>query len=277
MNDKYASLTERQRREIEYHREHAKKHSAILTQPFSYDAIYAEKRSRWWNATWEMYSFLSAQNPKNKKVLIIGCGFGEDALRLAKLGAKVEAFDLSPESLSVAKELALRENLKINFREMPAETMSYESDTFDVVVARDILHHVDIPETMREIIRTAKNEALFVVNEVYTHSLTDRIRHSSFVEKKLYPAMQSFVYGREQPYLTEDERKLTENDVADIIKPFKRIILKKYFNFLVNRVMPDNYDIVSKVDRAILAVLNPVAHFLGGRLLIGGVIEKAEN
>jgi len=193
------------------------------------------------------------------------------------MGAIVEALDLCPESLSIAKELALRENLKINFREMPAETMDYESNVFDIVVARDILHHVDIPEAMKEIIRTSKNEGLLVVNEVYTHSLADRVRHSSFVEKRLYPAMQNFVYGGEEPYLTEDERKLTESDITEVIKPLRKIVLKKYFNFFVNRIMPDNYDFISKIDRAILAAVNPAAPFLGGRVLIGGVIEKTDN
>ncbi len=277
MSDKHANLTERQRRELEYHREHAKQHRSILNRPFSYDVIYAKKHSRWWNAAWEMYSFLNTQELRNKKVLVVGCGFGEDALRLAKMGAQVEALDLSPESLSVAKELASREKLQISFREMPVETMDYESDIFDFVVARDILHHVDIPAAMNEIIRTSKNGALFVVNEVYTHSFTDRIRHSAFVEKKLYPAMQSFVYEGEQPYITEDERKLTEKDVAEIVKPLKKIVLKKHFNFLVNRVAPDKYDFLSKIDRAILAATNPIAHILGGRVLLGGVIEKIEN
>jgi len=74
MNDKYAKLTKRQRREIEYHSDRARNHRAILDRPFSYDAIYAKKRSRWWNASWEMYSFIKSREPVNKKVLVVGCG-----------------------------------------------------------------------------------------------------------------------------------------------------------------------------------------------------------
>ncbi|WP_264696321.1 class I SAM-dependent methyltransferase [Candidatus Nitrosacidococcus sp. I8] len=53
----------------------------------------------------------------------MGCGFDDDALRLAKLSARVSAFDLSPDSLEIAKALALKEELEIDFREMLAERM----------------------------------------------------------------------------------------------------------------------------------------------------------
>lgn len=81
-----ARLTDRQQREIEYHREHAKEHAARLDQPFSWDVLDRPSR-RWWNPYWQMFSYLSGQNLKGKRALVVGCGFGDDALRLAKLGA----------------------------------------------------------------------------------------------------------------------------------------------------------------------------------------------
>ena len=52
------------------------------------------------------------------------------------------AFDLSPDSFAIA--LAQFEHLDIAFAEMAAETLDYEDDFFDAIVARDILHHVDV-------------------------------------------------------------------------------------------------------------------------------------
>jgi len=130
-------LTERQQNEIEYHRAHACKKAAILNRPFSWDVLDNPSR-RWWNAYWQMYAYLSDLDIKRKCVLVVGCGFGEDALRMAKLGANVYAFDLSPDSLAIAKSLADREGLKIVFGEMSAESLQYESNYFDYVVARDI-------------------------------------------------------------------------------------------------------------------------------------------
>lgn len=266
-------LTERQKNELEYHREHARENAAILNKPFSWDVLDRPSR-RWWNPYWQMYAYLCGLNLKGKRVLVVGCGFGDDALRLAKLGADVYAFDLSPDSLSIAKALADREELVISFEEMPAEALRYESDFFDFILARDILHHVDIPCAMREICRVAKPGALFIVNEIYSHTLTDRIRHSVLVEKILYPQLQRFIYGAGKPYITKDERKLTELDIQAIKMPLQTLAFKKYFNFLVTRILPDRYVALSKVDRVLLIMLKPLGHLLAGRILFSGHISK---
>lgn len=271
MNLDNINLTARQKNEIQYHQDHAKQHLDILNKPFSFDIIYNPQR-RWWIAYWEMYSFLLEQNLKGKKVLVVGCGFGQDALRLAKMGAEVEAFDLSPDSLAIARALAEKEGLSIGFREMPAEKLGYDSKYFDCVLARDILHHVDIPQTMQEIVRVSKNNALFVFDEIYSHSLTDRIRKSALVERKLYPLMQDYIYKGQKPYITQDERKLTETDITAITASLDSLLFKKYYNFLVTRLVPDKFEVLNKIDRASLIALGPAASLLAGRILGAGTI-----
>ena len=256
-------LTDRQQRELDYHREHAKLHQSVLSTPFSW-AVLQHPDKRWWNAYWGMYEYLVGCDLKGKEVLVVGCGFGDDALRLAKLGAKVSAFDLSPDSLLIAKALAKREGLAITFEEMPAEKMSYQDNCFDLILARDILHHVDIPSTMREIVRVAKPDAIFLVNEIYSHSITDKIRRSALVEKFIYPKMRRLIYGPGTPYITEDERKLSELDLRQIMMPLRPRLFTKYFNFLVTRILPDRFDAVAKLDRLILRMLHPIAICLPG-------------
>ena len=214
---------------------------------------------------------------KDKKVLVVGCGFGDDALRLAKLGARVSAFDLSPDSLEIAKALASREGLEVDFQEMPAERMLYRDNSFDLVLSRDILHHVDILKTMREIVRVSKVDAVFVVNEIYSHSLTDKIRHSTMVEKVLYPKMRRLIYGPGKPYITEDERKLNESDLEEIAKLLQPRLFTKYFNFLVTRVIPDRFESIAKLDRLLLRMLHPIGHLLAGRVLFSARIKKSPS
>lgn len=269
-------LTNRQQRELDYHREHAKLHKSVLAAPFSWEVLQRPER-RWWNAYWAMYEFLVNRDLKAKSVLVVGCGFGDDALRLAKLGAKVSALDLSPDSLEIARALASREKLDILFEEMPAEKMLYGDDTFDYIVCRDILHHVDIPKTMHEIVRVAKPGAVFVVNEIYSHSITDKIRHSALVEKVLYPKMQRIIYGPGKPYITEDERKLSEFDLAEIMKPIGPRLFTKYFNFLVTRVIPDRFETFAKADRLLLRLFHRFAHLLAGRVFFGAPIVKPDR
>lgn len=267
------TLTERQQHELDYHREHAREHQQILEAPFPFDVIENPQR-RWWNAYWRMYEYILSLNPTGKRVLVVGCGFGDDALRLSKLGAHVSAFDLSPESLDIARRLAAREGLDIDFRQMPAERLDYADGTFDIIVARDILHHVDIATSMPEIARVGKPGAIFVADEIYSHTVTENVRHSRLVEQFLYPRMRRLIYGPNKPYITADERKLSERDIATITAFLQQPELKQYFNFLTTRLVPDRSEFFAKLDRVLLGALKPFGSVLAGRILLAARIAK---
>jgi ubiquinone/menaquinone biosynthesis C-methylase UbiE len=264
-------LTDRQAREIDYHREHAKL-VGNRSGPLSHDVLYSGRR-RWWNAYWDIFAFLKAQDLKGKSALVVGCGAGEDAIRLAKLGAKVYAFDLSLDMLNLAKQSAADENVGIEFSQMPAENLSYPDNFFDVVFARDIFHHVDIASAVAELRRVAKNDALFIIDEIYSHSITETVRRSRLVEKVLYPRMMATIYGGRVPYITADERKLSERDVA-IIAGSLRLMRKRFFNFVVTRLLPEKSDMVCALDRIALAMLGPLAKFCAGRIVLIGTNDK---
>lgn len=266
-------LTDRQRREVDYHRELAKTYQGLLQQPLEW-AVLEHPTRKWWNAYWQMYAYLVKRDLKDKHVLIVGCGFGDDAFYLAKLSAQVSAFDLSADSLAIAKRIADREGLTIAFEQMPAEALRYGDNSFDYVIARDILHHVDIPRAMKEIVRVSKPDALFIANEIYSHSITDRIRHSTFVSKILYPRLQRFIYGEDRPYITEDERKLNENDLKEIKKLLRSPDMDKYFDFVVTRIVPSRFKLLAMIDRVFLLLLLPIAEFLAGRVLFAARISK---
>lgn len=267
-------LTKRQQRELEYHREYADSKKRMLSDTVSYDVVESEKR-RWWNQYWAMYTFLLSKELRNKNVLVIGCGFGEDTFNLARAGANVSAFDLSPESIEIAEAVAQKEGLVINFGVMAAEELSYDDNQFDIVLARDILHHVEIDKTMNEIIRVSKPNGVLLFNEVYSHSILKRVRYSRFIDKWLYPKMVSFIYKGKDPYITEDEDRLTEIEVNQISSRLSSIETRSYFNAFVTRIVPEKYTWMSKIDRLLLRVSNPVAQLLGSRVLMGGVIAKS--
>ena len=268
-----SELTDRQQRELDYHREHAMLHRTLLDREFSWDVLVRPER-RWWNAYWAMYAHLCSCDLAGKSVLVVGCGFGDNALRLTKLGARVSAFDLSPDSLQIARALAQREDLQISLEEMPAERMHYGDSSFDFVVARDILHHVDVEATMREIVRVTKPGGIFVANEIYSHSLTNRIRNSWLVEQIVYPRMRRFIYGVGKPYITDDERKLTEKDLDIIFASLQRVRFRKYFNFFVTRVIPARVVSLAKMDRCLLAMTGPLGRLFAGRVLFSAKVSK---
>lgn len=266
------ALTDRQRREVEYHEAHAREFARDYER-VDYELVTSPRR-RWWNQAWSMYDELLRRPLQGRRALVVGCGFGDDCFRLAKAGADVHGFDLSPALLAVGREVAQREGLRIEFSQMPAERLDYPDAYFDLIVVRDILHHVEIAAALAELRRVARPGARMLVNEVYTHSTVDRVRHSRFVREILYERMVRLVYGVERPYITEDERKLDERDMR-LVRDALDVDFERHFDFLVNRVLPSHVTLLNVVDYLLLNLSQPLARRLGGRAMVAGVVRAA--
>jgi ubiquinone/menaquinone biosynthesis C-methylase UbiE len=269
------ALTERQQREIDYHRDYAASKAAAKLVPVNFDVIGDDKR-RPQNAFWSAYDRLLALDLKGKRALVPGCGFGEDAIRLARLGATVEAFDISPDVVDVAKRRCAEFGYGgVNFGVMPSEALIYPNDAFDLVLFIDILHHVDIPATMREVMRVLKPGGRIIGNELYTHSwMQKNLRESWLVEKALYPAMRRFIYGDDKPYITPDEHKIDETEFA-AVEAACVSFEAQWFNGVVGRLVPDRLPIVASADRAMMRTLGPRGRFAAGRVVFEGVVDKS--
>jgi ubiquinone/menaquinone biosynthesis C-methylase UbiE len=267
-------LTDRQRREIEYHRVRAEERAENVLTPVEFDVLSASKR-RWWNAYWHLYKLLIGEDWRGKKVLIPGSGFGEDAVRFARMGAEVEAFDISPEAIDLARRRCAQFGYeRINFAVMPSEAMSYSDNTFDAVLCRDILHHVDIPRTMAEIRRVLKPGGRIIGMELYTHGAVERlVRKNPLVEKVLYPLMQRYVYGTDRPYITEDEHKIDDVEFACIRDSMTACRLD-WFHVVIGRLLPERIDLFAKLDRGLARLIGPAGRLLAGRVVFLGTVKK---
>jgi ubiquinone/menaquinone biosynthesis C-methylase UbiE len=266
------ALTARQQSELEFHRNHAAERAGLIDTPVDADIITPGAR-RPWNAYWSMYDRIIAANPAGKRVLIPGCGFGDDAIRLAMLGAQVSTFDLSPESVEIARERAARAGYPdIDFRVMPAEAMAdYDAASFDMVIFVDILHHVDIAPTLAEVVRVLKPGATIIGDELYTHSMLQRIRTSALVERGLYPAMTRWIYNGEKPYITPDEHKIDEDEFA-LVRGVMAGARIDYFGVAEGRLFPSRMMWASKIDRALMQIAGPVGARLGSRVVFSGTV-----
>ncbi|MFB3818858.1 MAG: methyltransferase domain-containing protein [Candidatus Methylomirabilales bacterium] len=101
-----------------------------------------------------------------KTVLDFGCGEGWTTLAYAGRGARVHAFDISPEAVRRLAEAAAARGLgdRIQARVMPAERLDYPDGMFDLVCGVSILHHTDLALTGPEIRRVLRpgGRALFI-------------------------------------------------------------------------------------------------------------------
>jgi len=93
-----------------------------------------------------------------KRVLDCGCGTGKLSVLLAKWGAVVTAFDISPKSIEICRQVAEKSQVEDRVKAEVAvfEDLNYPRASFDLIVGLSILHHVDIHGAMRQVHRLLK-------------------------------------------------------------------------------------------------------------------------
>ncbi|MFH1790304.1 MAG: methyltransferase domain-containing protein [bacterium] len=113
-------------------------------------------------ANW--FSILDYIKPGDR-VLEVGCGEGVLSVLMAKKGAVVIATDISEPNINSAKNFAsLRGIEKIQFMIAGAEDLPFEDNSFDVVVADNVLEHVpDFQRGLREIKRVTRDRAIIAL------------------------------------------------------------------------------------------------------------------
>lgn len=83
-------------------------------------------------------------------LLDIGCGGGLVAEPMTRLGASVTGADASPENIATAANHAERMGLEINYYAGEAADLSNLGNTYDVVLALEIIEHVADSELFAE-------------------------------------------------------------------------------------------------------------------------------
>lgn len=95
----------------------------------------------------EIRKHFPGKSPEEISVLEVGTGPGFFAILLSEAGYHVTAIDLTPAMLTEAKRNAGDLAGQIAFREMNAEELSFEDESFDVVVSRNLTWNLPHPDT----------------------------------------------------------------------------------------------------------------------------------
>lgn len=203
-------------------------------------------------------------DPRGKRVLDVGCGCGEAAVWFAKRGASVVATDLSREFLDLVRRVAALHGVSLETVPGDAGVLAFPDDTFDVVYAGNLLHHVDLEQTLLEIKRVLKPGGRVVT--------WDPLRHNPVIN--LYRRMASKVR-------TPDEHPLHIREVEVFRRHFTGVEYECFWLFtlwlfarfyLIERVHPSSdrywkkivreherlapkYSRLEKIDRAVLKAI----------------------
>jgi ubiquinone biosynthesis O-methyltransferase len=127
-----------------------------------------------------------ANGLSGKRVLDVGCGYGFRTLGLASKGAEaLVGIDLDRNRVSAAIEYARHIEINsITFQVMNAQRMEFEENAFDVVVADEMIHHVEnLPAVIREMYRVTKQNGITVISDHNKWSIPSQVLRSIYFRK----------------------------------------------------------------------------------------------
>ncbi len=168
------------------------------------------------------YAFYLIGDLKGKAVLDLGCGSGWVSESLASKGASVSAIDISVEGC-VSTRLKLKElgSTWGCLAVMDAHSIGFRDEVFDVVVAKGVLHHLNIAKVAPEIHRVLKPGGRLVCCEPLRYG--PLMRALKGVWLKL-----NGIKGVEE---TEHEEALRQNDFIPLEQLFRNGFIRP-FNFV---------------------------------------------
>ena len=137
--------------------------------------LYARWRKSYLGALTERIEedaiFQLAGDLAGKRVLDLGCGDGTYSIAAFQRGAHVTGVDISSAMLDSAQRRAAAIGASVEWRQASAESIPYDSGTFDIVLAVTILCFVKNPlQVVQEVSRVMRPGGSFVIGELGKYS-----------------------------------------------------------------------------------------------------------
>jgi 2-polyprenyl-3-methyl-5-hydroxy-6-metoxy-1,4-benzoquinol methylase len=178
-----------------------------------------------WPDGYILENFIPYNDLQGKSVLEIGCGAGLVSSHLAKAGAELIAVDLTDQAIEITKARFDLKNLSADIKQMDAEKMEFEHDTFDFVISWGVIHHSgNMQNILDEIYRVLKpcgKAYLMVYNKTSLRSIVFAPFWLGVVRAKLLTKnVKEIISEITDGYIA---RHLSEVEFNKMAKIYKRI------------------------------------------------------
>ena len=118
-----------------------------------------------------------AREQRPMKILDVGCGTGEFAMKLKGERSNIEMFgiDISPEMINIAREKFKDQN-GFDFRVGDVESLPYDNNTFDFITCAHSFHHYPSKsKAVRQMFRVLKDDGQIMIIDGYKDGLLGRV------------------------------------------------------------------------------------------------------
>jgi SAM-dependent methyltransferase len=176
--------------------------------------------------TWVRPAFDALGDLRGKATLDYGCGHGMAAVAMARAGARVTAFDLSPGYVAEARRRAAANGVAVECVTASGEELPFADASFDAVWGNAILHHLDLARAGRELKRVLRPGGVAVFCEPWGgNPLLGFARHAL-----PYPGK----------HRTPDEQPLTRRDLRPLRAVFPNLEVRGFQLLgMIRRVWPN--------------------------------------
>lgn len=203
------------------------------------------------------YAFYLLGDVRNKRVVDLGCGSGEEAVPLGQQGARVIGTDISPDLIAIAQQRLQQYGVGAELRVASAYEMRVADESVDVVFCMSLLHHLELDRVKKEIRRILKPDGLFIFKEPINLSWTMKQL------RRLFPSRED---------VSEFESPLNSSQLNTMVEGFQVLASRSFRTPLValfTRVIkvPQLIHRVWSCDAWILRHFLVLAHFATARVV----------
>jgi len=206
------------------------------------------------------YAFALLGDVEGRTVLDLGCGSGRQSLVLARRGARPVGVDISASLIALARRRLDLHGLgrRARFVVGSVHDLPIASDSIDVVLGIQILHHVDVADAAREVSRVLRPGGLAVFQEP--------VRDSRLIRalRRLIPFRHAAVSPFERPLTTSELQLFAARFRWCAMRPFALPFVR--LAHVVRRLQ--RYEpLAHRLDRAILARFPAAAPYSATRVV----------